>query len=98
MYYLKTYILTFFITGTIFALRRNNSYCKFKDIWFTLLFWPLSFSLMLISLLLYNMGWSMDVIFTKKWKGFRKPDDNNPGFAITFCKVELQVWKTRKSK
>lgn len=58
------------------------------------LLWPLVIPFAALVYGTDRLGWDFDVA-KGKWIGFRRPDDNWPGFAISFMKVEFQLWKKR---
>lgn len=59
------------------------------------LFWPISLFAILVVMSLGWFGYDIDVVFTKKLFGVRRP--TNPGakgFALTVLCVEIQIWKS----
>lgn len=61
------------------------------------LLWPFSFAYMAATVSTWAIGWDMDLDSNRqgKWFGFRRPDDNWTGFAITVLKLEFMFWKKR---
>ncbi len=62
-------------------------------------FWPLIVLLLFVVLVSDHAGWEFEIGHSPDdgW-GFRRPEDNWPGFAIRCPWLELQFWKKRKPK
>jgi len=70
-----------------------------RAIFYLSLLWPVSVILITGTIvadkLNYKPKWSFNAGYNPKFFAFRKPDDGQPGFAITVFKIEFQFWKTR---
>ena len=57
--------------------------------------WPLTVPIVAVVLLFDLVGWEFDAMRSKKMFGFRRPNDDWPGFALTVFYIEIQFWKAR---
>lgn len=60
--------------------------------------WPLSLVGIVLMMVVYSVGWDLDVVQGTKRFGFRRP--SNPqarGFAVTVFGSEIQLYSTKKS-
>lgn len=92
MQYISAYLLIIIIFSIFIAIRKPEE--NFSLFWFILI-WPVTIIMMIIVAYLDYINYNMDVQKNNKWFGFRKPNDSWPGFAITICNFELQLWKKR---
>ena len=69
---------------------------EFKTIAIISYLWPISIPFIVAVFIIDLIGWVINVESVNKWAGFRKPKDNWPGFAITLCKFEVQIFKNKK--
>lgn len=74
---------------------RNNDVYPLRDFLIASYVWPITLAVILLALIIELVGWDMDGIKSNKFIGFRKPQDNWPGFAITVFWFEFQFWKKR---
>ena len=89
-------LLMFFIISFVFAIRTPREENKMV-FWFAV-FWPITCIFMILLSITWAFKWDFDILPKKNWFGFRRPNDNWPGFAITIFKTEFCFWKKRNRK
>ena len=94
MDYLIFYIVAIFFFQILCLIRVKDEY-TIKTFIVGTYIWPFSILLVLFVVGLDKINWDFDIIKAKKIFGFRKPNDNWLGFAITIFYIELQFWKKR---
>lgn len=77
----------------LLAFRAKNP--DFKTTVLITYLWPIAFPFIVFILITDAIGWECDINKSDKYIGFRTPNDNWPGFAITLFKYELLTWKRR---
>ena len=95
MEYAIGYVVTVFVLQAIAAVRTPRE--DFQVAFVATVFWPFILVLLAGSALLDWVGWGFDIAKGTKLFGFRRPNDGWPGFAVTFLKLEFQLWKNRKN-
>lgn len=87
--------------AVIFAFQlfvmRHNAY-PLRDSIIASYIWPIALAFILLVFIIDQIGWDIDGVKSNKFIGFRKPQHNWPGFAITVFWIEFQFWKKRLNK
>ncbi len=87
------YLIIVFVFQFVFAYRFPDD--GFKGLFFVSLFWIITIPAILIISAVGLIKWQIEIKENNKLIGFRRPNDNWPGFAITLFKYELQIFKSR---
>lgn len=95
-YYLTAYLVGIVITLIVSMIRAPDTSVGAAGI--VCILWPIMIVYGIIILWLDSVDWDFDLQFSKKLFGRRKPNDGNPGFAITLFFVEFLFWKKRTVK
>lgn len=92
--YIIGYLLGFMAFMALCAIRNVDA--EIRLIYLLGVFWPISLIIMVITKICWIIKWDFGFDYNKKIFGFRRPNDNWPGFAITIFHGEFQFWKLRK--
>lgn len=94
-------LITAYLTGIVALIGLFAIRCPHEDVRIVFVLgiaWPLSILGIAVMMLLYAIGWDLDIAKGTKMFGFRRPTNPNArGFAVTVFGSEVQLYSMRKA-